>query len=83
MFLPGAMEMVRMGVMEMIIIGLICAVPVIAAIVVLVVVLVVRRGKTPPTGASLSPCPDCGHAVSLAATECPNCGCHLPAQPDE
>lgn len=62
------------GLIELIIIGIVVAVPV--AIVISLVVI--QRGrKTSRTNPKLTPCPDCGRFVSLRAETCPQCGCPL------
>ena len=69
-FVPGAIEII--------IIGVIVLVP----IAVIVALVVVRTRSQKPSGSNpnLRPCPDCGRFVSLRATACPQCGCPLQAQ---
>ena len=36
----------------------------------------VSSSRTPRSSSpNLSPCPDCGHSVSIHASNCPQCGC--------
>jgi hypothetical protein len=52
--------------------------PVVIAIIAGGVVLfrAVSSSRTPRSSSpNLSPCPDCGHSVSIHASNCPQCGC--------
>ena len=69
------------GLIEMLIIGLMCLGPVVAAIVAIVVIS--RKGGSslnatpPPSNVRLTVCPDCSQSVSARAESCPHCGCPL------
>lgn len=58
------------GPMEMLIIGLVCAVPLVAGIVIVAVLsgLSSRKNTTPP------PCPRCGGWTVPGTRFCPHCG---------
>ena len=60
------------GYLELLIIGIVVLVPVITAIVLLAVVAGRRRAAQ--GNPNLTPCSDCGHAVSVRAECCPHCG---------
>jgi hypothetical protein len=67
-FVPGAVEVIIIGL------GL----AVFAAFIVGVVALfdaVFHKRKSRKSNPNLTPCPDCGHAVSIHASNCPQCGC--------
>ena len=67
-FVPGAVELI--------IIGLVLALFV--AFIVGVVALfhtISSSRNSRPSNPNLTPCPDCGHAVSVRASNCPQCGC--------
>jgi hypothetical protein len=67
-FVPGAVEVV--------IIGLVLAVFVaIIASAVALFRVVSSKGTSRPPGPNLTPCPDCGHSVSIHASNCTQCGC--------
>jgi len=69
--------MFGLGIQELLIIGLILLIP-IGIIGAIVVVFVVASGrKTHMSNPNLTPCLDCGNLLSPRATTCPKCGCHV------
>jgi hypothetical protein len=64
--------MFGIGFWEIVLIGGILAVPLVAGLVGLVVVLLGQRSLK--ASANATNCPGCGHFVSRRATVCPQCG---------
>ena len=79
-------EVVELGMpgpLEMLIIGMICVLPVVALVVIAVVLVSLRKsGPNPADNPNLYPCPDCGQYVSRMAPNCPHCGQTLTPQQD-
>jgi hypothetical protein len=68
------MEFVRMpGPTELLVIGLICLVPLLAAAVIILLIFLAQRRSTRDYP-NLIKCPDCGRLVSKSAAACPQCG---------
>ncbi len=65
--------MLMPGPLELAIIGLILAVPLVVVVGVVVAVVASRSRGGGPAG-NLIPCPDCGRMVSPHAVQCPQCG---------
>jgi hypothetical protein len=63
------------GIQELIILGVVLAVPV--AIAVAVVLALTSRSRADASNPNLTPCPDCHRYVSIHASSCPKCGCPL------
>lgn len=63
-----------LGLMEMLILGVICMVPLIAGIVVFATS---KSNASRTINPNLMPCPDCGIQISQRAAACPHCGCPL------
>ena len=70
------------GILELIIMGVIVAVPLAIVIAVLLASQAASK-RTGPMNPNLTPCPDCGHLVSLRAQSCPQCGCPLTPEAEE
>ena len=66
------------GPFELLIIGIILIVPLAGTLAIIFALLyVLKIGPFQPNNPNLHPCPDCGHRVSVRATNCPKCGCPL------
>ncbi|MHB1034279.1 MAG: zinc-ribbon domain-containing protein [Pirellulales bacterium] len=61
--------MLPMGPFEMLIVGLMCAGPLIVGAAALVAVWAMRRPNP-----NLAPCPSCGRQIARVAPSCPHCG---------
>ena len=67
-FAPGPMELLIVGAILLVIVG------VIAAAVVIPLVVSKRNRSDAAGNPNLFPCPDCGNWVSREAPGCPQCG---------
>ena len=63
------------GPFELLILAMIVGVPIVVVVAVLAISTSKKTG--PPMAGNLTPCPDCGNAVSIRAQTCPHCGALL------
>lgn len=66
------------GILELLILGLMCLVPLVAVVVVVLVVVKFSNRAGPPPG--VAACPGCGAEVLTADLYCRQCGCPLENQ---
>jgi len=69
MGLPGAIELLILGAICFLVVGL--------PLIILLIVLAVNRRRPTSANPNLRACPDCNAAVSVHAASCPQCGCPL------
>ena len=72
--------MIGIGWFELLIIGGILGLSLLAVVIVVVVALTTSKRRSIPVSPNLFPCPDCGRHVSRLAASCPNCGRPLTSQ---
>jgi hypothetical protein len=74
--------MITPGPLELLIIGVIVLITVVALVVIILgLLLAAKIGPFRKHNSNLRPCGDCGARVSRRATSCPHCGC--PVEPIE
>ena len=72
--------MFGLGVLELLIIGLICVLPLSLLVIVIVLVSAVSSRSLDESGPrpGMAPCPKCGALVDVGIKSCPDCGLVLP-----